>query len=49
MKQKDFAQWEKNIPSLYDFIHISQLDFPSPTIEWYPTIEKSSTGTSQKV
>ncbi|ORD99041.1 HAT2 [Hepatospora eriocheir] len=48
--EEEFKIWKVNIPYLYDLVFTSALEWPSPTVQWFPDLQRHTNNTvSQKI
>jgi len=38
--QEEYKIWRKNVPFLYDMVYTETLDFPSPSVQWFPEAQR---------
>lgn len=49
MLEDEYKIWRKNVPLLYDMMYTQVLSWPSPSIQWFPTADRSDNRTTQRL
>ncbi|ORD93484.1 HAT2 [Enterospora canceri] len=48
--EEEYKTWRKNVKYMYDLVYTQTLKWPSPTVQWFPEVErKSDATTSQRI